>query len=131
MKVRLRLHRLTPALILAGLLCLALAWLLAQDYEVPAAGRLIWGGYAAGVLLGIAIRIEQIRRGWLPKRDKVRERFFAWRIGFPLALFMNATVRLFHLYWVPVVAGGMLAGLFLPFIVKPDLPEREVRGWWR
>jgi hypothetical protein len=128
MRVRFRLNPKAPLALLLSPLSLLGAWWAARVEHVSSAGRLIWGGFAAGVLLGIAIVIGRIRRGWLPKRDKARERFLAWRIGFPLGLFLNATVRLFDLDWVPVVLGGMLAGLFLSFIVKPDLPEREGRG---
>jgi len=131
MKVRLRFHRGTPVVLLASVLFLLGAWWAARDYRVPAAGWLIWGGFAAGVLIGIAEHVRAIRRGWLPKRDKAAQRALAWRIGAPLALFGSGIIRFFELHWLGVIGAAALAGMGLTLSLKPDLPEREVRGWWR
>jgi hypothetical protein len=131
MRMRFRLNPKAPLALLLSPLSLLGAWWAARVEHVSSAGRFIWGGFAAGVLLGIAGHIEQIRRGWLPKRDKAWERFLIWRIGVPVGCIGSAIIRLFDLDWAGVMLAATFAGLLLPFIVKPDLPEREVRGWWR
>jgi len=103
-------------------------WLESRERVVPFAAGLFWGSFATGVLLVIAERIRQFRRGWLPKPDKAAERALAWRIGLPGGLFLSGAIRFFQLYWAWFVMGGLFAGLCLALILKPDLPEREGRG---
>jgi hypothetical protein len=64
----------------------------------------------------------------LPKPDKAAERALVWRVLFPLGLFFTGAIRFFQLYWAWFVMGGLFAGLCLALTLKPDLPEREVRG---
>jgi hypothetical protein len=124
-RVRFRLHRKTPGVLLLGLLCLFWAWWAEGEYEVSSAGWFLWGGFVAGVLVGIAEHVRTFRRGRLPEPYIAPHVEIGWRIGFAVLLI---AVKVLDLRWAWVAMGGFGAGLSLVLSVRPDLPERKVPG---
>lgn len=97
-----------------------LAWVAARGEGIDPPVPLIVAA-SVGIVVGVGLRIRQVRQGWLPKPAPAASRHrLAW-IGAGLGVLLAKLLGV----QVLVVVLGFSAGFLVPAALKPVLPERD------